>query len=216
MVSSNVPILTNPNHDILGVRFGCKHSLFGIQATVLLPTVGVRCVRFLGLLKFCLMPRNHPTIWRYSPERLLAIEDYLLPLTSPCMLTTWLPRLELRYIIYRLLYWMLDKVHSNTVCMVGWLSLPSERLPRAADAPHPYEFEVLRCWISIHKMFPPDQARMWNAIPYALFELPRWMDLRQVLLLVSSMSLFSYFQKCKQMLVLLIWQFSCRKSLVFF
>ena len=45
------------------------------------------------------------------------------------------------------------------------------RHTRAAAAVHPLEFEISRCRTSqFARSFMPDQVRMWNDLPYTLFD----------------------------------------------
>ena len=69
---------------------------------------------------------------------------------------------------------MLHKVNSNSNhCLFSELPSASTRvrLTRAAAAAHPLEFEVPRCRMSqFERSFLPAQARMWNDLPYTVFD----------------------------------------------
>ena len=70
--------------------------------------------------------------------------------------------------------WLGYKVNSNSNhCLFSELPSASTRVRhfRAVAAVHPLEFEGLRCRTSIFAgSFLPAQVRMWNHLPYTVFD----------------------------------------------
>ena len=108
---------------------------------------------------------------------------------------------------------MLFKVNSNSNhCLFSELPSASTRVrhTRAAAAAHPLEFEVSRCrTCKYDRSFLPAQVRMWNGLPYTVFDTEK-LDGFKGQPLVASLSCFLQFSVAK---VLVGWLWGCESKL---